>query len=128
MVRYASKSASQSLFDKPFLRLGKVCLEFSPCWDGQSFTSCTITTATNGSEDSKTHCFKPGQPCADGIRVLQEETWTLFACRDELDDIGAFAEEVDEEEADNNEAFVEEASSEEESEDSNFSDTSDEED
>ena len=94
----------------------------------ETFTSCAITTATNGSEDSKIHCFKPGQPCADGIRVLQEETRKLFACRDKLDDRDPFAEEVDEEETGNNGAFVEEASSEEESEDGNFSEPSDEED
>ena len=80
-----------------------------------SFTSCAITTTTDGSKDSEIHCFKPGQPCADGRDVLKEEARKLSATDGmELDDdMDPFAEEMDEEETENNEAFVEYVSDEE---------------
>lgn len=38
-----------------------------------SFVSCAITTSVTGSDDHKIHCFKEGQPCAEGKEKLDEE-------------------------------------------------------
>ena len=35
--------------------------------------SCAITTAIDGSEDDAIHCFKTGQPCANGRQELMKE-------------------------------------------------------
>ena len=50
-----------------------LCEWVNSSWDSvpdaivkDSFSSCAITTATDGSDDSKIHCFKLGQPCAKG--------------------------------------------------------------
>ena len=73
-----------------------------------SFLSCAITTATDGSDDGYIHCFKPGQPCADGKKVLDDETKKLLVAAAELnDDDDPCADDCDEEETNNNEALVE---------------------
>ena len=38
-----------------------------------SFTSCGLTTALDGSEDNKSHCFKEGHPCRSGREMLSEQ-------------------------------------------------------
>ena len=64
-----------------------------------SFLSCAITTAIDGSGDGNIHCFKPGQPCADGEKVLDDETKKLLAAAAELnDDNDPFADDCDKEE------------------------------
>jgi len=35
-----------------------------------SFKSCGVTIATSGAEDDLIHCFKEGQPCADGKKPV----------------------------------------------------------
>ena len=38
-----------------------------------SCTSCGLTTALDGSEDDRIHCFKEGQPCRSGREMLSEQ-------------------------------------------------------
>ena len=38
-----------------------------------SFTSCGLTNALDGTEDDKIHCFKEGQPCKSGREMLSEQ-------------------------------------------------------
>ena len=71
-----------------------------------SFKSCGITTATSGAEDNLIHCFKEGQPCADGKSMLDEKSHQLLQ-RLQDGDIDPFAEE-DEEEAESNEVRIDE--------------------
>ncbi len=42
-----------------------------------SFVSCAITTSTDGSNDESIHCFKEGEPCAEGRSLLFEEMKNL---------------------------------------------------
>ena len=70
-----------------------------------SFTSCTITTSTNGSEDEKIHCFKLGQPLEAGRSVLKDETAKLNSVTINIDKDYPFATE-DREEIEDNEAIV----------------------
>ena len=69
-----------------------------------SFTSCAITTSTNGSEDEKIHCFKLGQPLEAGRSVLKNETAKLNSVTINIDKDYPFATE--DEEIENNEAIV----------------------
>lgn len=39
----------------------------------QSFKGCALTIDVNGNEDHEISCFKPGKPCADGSKVLEEQ-------------------------------------------------------
>lgn len=39
----------------------------------KSFLSCAITASTDGTDDDKIHCFKPGEDCAEGREILAEE-------------------------------------------------------
>ena len=51
-------------------------------WDGldkrmiiDSFKSCALTVAVDGSEDGHIHCFKENQPCRaglEGLKVVQQ--------------------------------------------------------
>ena len=56
---------------------------------------------TDGSDDGQIHCFKPGQPRAEGRNMLAEEMKTFVAIDDTSD---PFASDDDEEEAENNDA------------------------
>lgn len=38
----------------------------------ESFVSCAIAASVSGSDDHKIHCFKEGQPCAEGKEKLDE--------------------------------------------------------
>lgn len=40
----------------------------------ESFQFCALTAATDGSEDSDIHCFKPGQPCHSGRAILRQRS------------------------------------------------------
>ena len=62
----------------------------------KSFRSCAITTNPDGSDDDDIHCFKVGQPCEAGRRVLREQMAELEA--EQLDQSDPFASDVDEEE------------------------------
>ena len=59
------------------------------------------------SEDDSIHCFKPGQPCEAGRKVLLEEMAKLAAERDRDSIEDPFASEDDGEEDEANEAVIE---------------------
>lgn len=69
----------------------------------KSFLSCAITLSTDGSKDDEIHCFKEGQPCADGKILLSEELKKLEA---ESDPSDPFEEEPDDEELEENEVCM----------------------
>ena len=75
----------------------------------ESFSSCAITTSTDGSQDNEIHCFKPGQPCAGGKNVLAEATRTLVSSASENEHEYPFADVDNEEEAEANEACIDES-------------------
>ena len=61
-----------------------ICAWVKNSWDSipsdtvkNSFKSCAITTALDGSEDSSIHCFKEGQPCGREKDVLAERMANL---------------------------------------------------
>ena len=68
-----------------------------------SFLSCAITTSTDGSDDDKIHCFKPGQPCAAGRIMLEEETKKAQEVDDDRD---PFVSDIDNEESKENEVTI----------------------
>ena len=39
----------------------------------KSFKSCGLNLKMDGSEDHLIHCFKEGQPCANGLDMLKEQ-------------------------------------------------------
>ena len=39
----------------------------------RSFKRCGLNLKTDGSEDHLIHCFKEGQPCANGLDMLKEQ-------------------------------------------------------
>ena len=43
----------------------------------KSFKSCALNLAVDGTEDSKIHCFKEGQPCEAGSEQLQAQLSVL---------------------------------------------------
>ena len=69
-----------------------------------SFMSCAITTSTSGNDDDQIHCFKPGQPCEAGRRVLADE---MKKPTSDYDDTDPFASDNDEEEQFENELCIE---------------------
>ena len=86
-----------------------LCQWVRSCWEAipnemvkESFSSCAITIHTDGSEDDKIHCFKPGQPCEQGRYVLEEADATATDS-----DSDPFAADEDDEEVENNEACIE---------------------
>ena len=73
-----------------------------------SFKSCAITTALDGSEDSSIHCFKEGQPCGRGKDVLAERMANLDLPMEADSDLcDPFASDDDEEEMEHNEVCIE---------------------
>ena len=70
-----------------------------------SFVSCAITTSTDGSDDDKIHCFKEGQPCAEGRRLLDEKMQALLA-NVTADAEDPFADDEDDEETEINELVI----------------------
>lgn len=60
------------------------------------------TTPLNESMDNKIHCFKTGQPCAEGKDLLAEEMKKLGL--EKIED--PFASDEDEDEDAANEAFI----------------------
>lgn len=74
-----------------------------------SFISCAINTPIDGTDDSKIHCFKEGQPCAAGLAMLREANEkareTPAVSHDD-----PFASDEDEEENENNEATIDDDS------------------
>ena len=90
-----------------------LCQWVKASWDAvpidtvkQSFSSCAITTATDGSEDANIHCFKPGQPCEAGQSFLAEKMNNFSVETNETDD--PFSSDEDSEEAENNEVCIDE--------------------
>lgn len=93
-----------------------LCQWVKQCWGEiscetirDSFKSCGITVATSGVEDELIHCFKEGQPCADGRSMLEEKSRKLLQrLEDGNNDIDPFEEdeEEDEEEAEDNEVMI----------------------
>lgn len=81
----------------------------------ESFLSCAITTATNGSDDDKVQCFKSGQPCEVGRSLLHEETRKIVTASDENDQ-DPFASDTDKEETEHDEVAIEEDNEEEQEE------------
>ena len=86
------------------------------CWEKvpsemvkESFMSCAITTNTDGSDDHKIHCFKPGQACEAGLHILKEKNDELLRSLDEeqVADADPFASDTDDE-VENNEILVDE--------------------
>ena len=43
----------------------------------ESFKSCTLNFASDGSEDDLIHCFKPKQPCHAGRQQLKSQLFVL---------------------------------------------------
>ena len=87
------------------------------CWEKvpsemvkESFMSFAITTNTDGSDDHKIHCFKPGQACKAGLHLLKEKNDELLRALDEerVADADPFASDTDDEEVENNELLVDE--------------------
>ena len=70
-----------------------------------SFKSCAITTPIDGSEDSEFHCFRPQQPCAEGLSLLQQETAKLSQAQSVISG-DPFGNDEDEEETCANEDEV----------------------
>ena len=64
----------------------------------KSFVSCAIATSLDGSDDHKIHCFKDGQPCAEGKSSLDEAMQALSASAVTGSDEDPFASDADEEE------------------------------
>ena len=58
----------------------------------------------DGTDDDKIHCFKPGQPCAAGRTLLQEETAKAKETPVSIDD--PFASHEDDAEDENNEVII----------------------
>ena len=79
-----------------------------------SFLSCAITTSLSGCDDSKIHCFKPGQPCEAGRSVLADEMKKFNSSDDTgANDVDPFASDTDEEADDDNELLIEQSEPEE---------------
>ena len=73
----------------------------------ESFISCGISAATDGSDDHKIHCYKPGQPCEKGRCVLAERMKEFNpSCLDDNDD--PFSSDEDPEETEMNEVCIDE--------------------
>ena len=70
------------------------------------FISCAITTQTDGRDDDKIHCFKPGQPCAAGKSLLFEQMENLHSSTHEFDCDDPFGSESGDEETEENEACI----------------------
>ena len=64
----------------------------------KSFTSCAITTSTDGSDDHEIHCFKEGQPCEEGRTLLTEKMEALVSGCSQDDDTDPFLSDTDDEE------------------------------
>ena len=45
----------------------------------KSFKSCGLNLKMDGNKDHLIHCFKEGQPCADGLDMLKEQQNLLFS-------------------------------------------------
>ena len=88
-----------------------------------SFKSCAITSSTDGCDDDSIHCFKPGQPCEAGRKVLLEEMGKFVADRDRVSIEDPFASDDDGEEDEVNEVLVSE--DDENGDDSNTADAED---
>ena len=75
----------------------------------KSFQSYAITTNTDSSDNQEIHCFKPGQPCEVGRRLLEAGTQKLVQTHSGANqlDVDPFASDSYEEEAENNEALIE---------------------
>ncbi|KAM3616613.1 uncharacterized protein V6R79_020854 [Siganus canaliculatus] len=71
-----------------------------------SFKVCGLTVAADGSEDHLIHCFKEGEPCASGRKLLAEARQSGMA------DVGEGADEENDEEEFYNELVVEDDSDE----------------
>lgn len=89
---------------------GLLCNWVKASWDAvsneavkNSFKSCAITTSTDGSDDDIIHCFKEGQPCAEGRSLLLEEMTKL---QDDDDISDPFACSSDEDEMEDNEVYI----------------------
>ena len=39
----------------------------------KSFNACTLTSATDGSEDNNIYCLKGDQPCNAGLKMLADQ-------------------------------------------------------
>ena len=95
-----------------------LCEWIKACWEKissetiqASFKSCAVTTATGGIEDDINHCFKEGQPCADGKLMLAEKSCQLLRrLEDSDDDTDPFEDAIEDEEAECNEARIDEDS------------------
>ena len=93
---------------------GLLCNWVKTSWDAipkevikKSFLSCAITTSTDGSDDDSIHCFKEGQPCAEGRSLLVEEM-TKLQVDDISDDHDPFDCSSDEDEIEQNEICIDE--------------------
>ena len=71
-----------------------------------SFKSCAITTSTDSCNDDGIQCFKPGQPCEEGRKVLLEEMDKFVADRDRESIEDPFASDDDGEEDGANEVLI----------------------
>lgn len=69
-----------------------------------SFLSYAITTSIDGSDDDQSHCFKEGQPCAEGRSKLDEEMKRIKAGQLVAED--PFASDDDSEEIEENEIVI----------------------
>ncbi len=75
----------------------------------ESFVNCAITTATDGSDDDRIHCFKQGQPCEEGRCVLADQM-KAFETSPLTDRDDPFSSDEDMEETENNEICIDQDS------------------
>uniref|UniRef100_A0A1X7TK98 DDE-1 domain-containing protein n=1 Tax=Amphimedon queenslandica TaxID=400682 RepID=A0A1X7TK98_AMPQE len=110
-----------------------LCKWVKSSWDAvsqatitKSFLIRAITTSIDGSDDDEIHCFKSGQPCADGQSLLQAETTQLLS-EPPSSNTDPFASDIDSDEDEENEICIEEDDKEggEENEDNAEADDSD---
>ena len=65
---------------------GLICNWVKSSWDQiseetikKSFKSCGVNLPIDGTEDDSIHCFKEGQPCEEGRRMLREKMEELHS-------------------------------------------------
>ncbi|KAH7680491.1 pogo transposable element with KRAB domain-like protein [Aphelenchoides avenae] len=56
----------------------------------QSFKTCGLTNALDGSEDDQIHCFKPTGPVPEGLEMLKQKRQEAAA-----EDLAQLVEEID---------------------------------
>ena len=77
----------------------------------KSFRSCGLNLKTDGSEDHLIHCFKDGQPCANGLDMLKVQQ-NLLSKEEYLNSKPFEITESDTEDANTNNSLIDPSDSE----------------